>query len=324
MSPRSKLILRLAFAALLAGACGWFAWHQDWAGVLAVARGASPWGLLAAMLLNVPLVWMKARRVQILLSPTVAVTRARLMRMFFASYAADNLLMSQAGLGVRVAMVRAEGVPWTTATALQGLEKALEAMGLALVGVVVELAPPPGLAWLAGALRVTFGLAIGAAVIAVALVLAGGLSSTHRWTALLRRIGDSAAALRRPLAAAEIVMWTAMAWAVELLMVALALAALGLPHAVGGVALVVLAVNIAALVPGLPGNVGTFEASAVLALAAVGVARPAALGFALLFHMLHTIPVTLVGLPALRAGDWSKLAERPAPIVSDTIAGPPS
>jgi hypothetical protein len=63
--------------------------------------------------------------------------------------------------------------------------------------------------------------------------------------------------------------------------------------------LVLLAVNLAALVPGLPANFGPFEISAVLALRAVGVG-PAGVGFAVLYHACHTVPVTAVGLVAQR------------------------
>ena len=61
-------------------------------------------------------------------------------------------------------------------------------------------------------------------------------------------------------------------------------------------ALVLLAVNMAALVPGLPGNAGTFEMSCALALAAVGLGSASALSFALVYHAAHTIPVTIAGV----------------------------
>src|SRR5215831_8812274 len=84
--------------------------------------------LLVCVLLNVPLVFCKARRLRRLAGCQTA-TR-RIMGFYFASYAADNLLMGQAGLGVRVALLHREGVPWGRAVSAQAVEKACEAAGL--------------------------------------------------------------------------------------------------------------------------------------------------------------------------------------------------
>jgi len=58
---------------------------------------------------------------------------------------------------------------------------------------------------------------------------------------------------------------------------------------------VLLAVNIAIAVPS-PGNAGTLELGAVLALQAVGVDHNRALAFALLYHSGQVLPVVLLGL----------------------------
>mgnify|MGYP000947947283 FL=1 len=83
-------------------------------------------------------------------------------------------------------------------------------------------------------------------------------------------------------------------------MVLLTLVALHLPATLHAGVLVVIAVSVAALVPGLPANVGTFEAATIVALGSAGLPRMTALGFALVYHALHTVPVTLAGLPAFR------------------------
>ncbi len=64
----------------------------------------------------------------------------------------------------------------------------------------------------------------------------------------------------------------------------------------GGTALVLIAVNMAALIPGLPANLGAFEMSCTLALQALGVPATTALSFALLYHLMHTVPVTIIGV----------------------------
>ena len=317
-------VFRIAMAVVVVALAVAFAWKQDWHAVFAATRNANPAWLALATTLNLPLVWCKARRSQLLLAPTVKLPIRQLMRMFFASYAADNLFMSHAGVGLRVAMVRRAGAPWATAAALQALEKALEAMGIALLALVVQLGPPAGVAtwpsWIARPLAVCFWLAAGAAVLALALVAAAvagrigpaGASLLERRLSFVRRMGDAAVALRRPRVALEVAVVTAAAWGVEVMMVSLTLRALALPSSVSLAALVVLAVTVAALIPGLPANLGPFEASAILALEAGGVAKPAALGMVLVYHLLHTLPVTLVGLPDLRKAGFRRDEEPPA------------
>ena len=89
-------------------------------------------------------------------------------------------------------------------------------------------------------------------------------------------------------------------WLVELAMLWATFAAFGLdvPFATASV-LVIGAVSLAALLPGLPANLGPFEMACVLALATFGVGQEVATGFAIVYHVLHTIPVTVAGLPGM-------------------------
>ena len=295
--PRWNKWLRWAFTAVVLVLLGRLAMQQDWRRVWGVMRGAQVGLIVVVTALNVPLIWCKARRLHLLLRPVLRVPSSRLMRFFVASYAAENLVMAYAGMGVRVAFLRREGVAWSTAAAVQALEKAMEAMGVALVALVVQLSPSLSTlpTWIGRPLRWSFVLAGVALVGSVALLVAEG---TGR--GLIRRFGVAATALRQPEVALETSLWTAIAWAIEVVMVILGLRALGLPAGLMGACLVLLAVTLGTLIPGLPGNFGTFEASAVVALGVLGVEPAVALGWALLYHFLHTIPVTVVGLPLLR------------------------
>lgn len=63
-----------------------------------------------------------------------------------------------------------------------------------------------------------------------------------------------------------------------------------------GMALLVLvATNLVLVVPSSPAALGTFEAAAVLALAAYGVDRERALSFALVLHALNALPFIPIG-----------------------------
>jgi uncharacterized membrane protein YbhN (UPF0104 family) len=288
---RVKLALRVALVAVVAALGLRYVGRLDGHALVTAAARANLPLLIVATLGNLPLVWIKGRRMHRLLAGRVA-TR-RLMGIFFASYAADNLVMSQAGLGLRVALLRLEGIALPTAAAAQVIDKALEALGLALAAAPLLATIPLPVAWASAALR---GSSLGAlAALGVALIVLP--RSRHP---LAQRLAHAAVELRRPSVALEVLALTLAGWAVEAVMVAITLRAMHIAvPLVSTSALVLLAVNMAALVPGLPANVGTFEVSAVLALRAVGVG-PEALGFALLYHAGHTLPVTAVGLVAQR------------------------
>ena len=58
--------------------------------------------------------------------------------------------------------------------------------------------------------------------------------------------------------------------------------------------LTLVGINAAIVIPTLPGNFGTFEAGALMALAMGGVARDVAVLYALTYHLTHALPVALV------------------------------
>jgi uncharacterized membrane protein YbhN (UPF0104 family) len=262
----------------------------DWAAIGRTAGDASFALLALSAFGNAPLIACKALRLRFLIGERIGV--ARLMGFYVASYAADNLVMSQAGLGVRVISLYREGVPMATAVTSQAIEKVLEGIGLAILTVPLlatqDLEPR-----LAASLRwCAIGGAITVALLAVAAVV------WRRKLRLVRRLAGIVAWLRDPWLAGRLLVLTLAAWAVEVAIVMTTLWALHLdvPFVVGPT-LVLLAVNLAALVPGLPANVGPFEMACVLALGTFGIDSDTALGFGIVYHALHTIPVTLFGIP---------------------------
>ncbi len=69
------------------------------------------------------------------------------------------------------------------------------------------------------------------------------------------------------------------AWAAQLTVVWLALAAFGVPASVATAALTLVAVNVAVAIPFLPGGVGAFQAATALSLGAGGVAASTGVAF---------------------------------------------
>ncbi len=285
----AALLLRLVLVSVIVALAIRYARGLDRQGILHAITGASVPLLVLSALGNAPLVWTKARRMRALLGAERGLSTAKLMALYLSSYAADNLVMSQAGLGLRVAWFRMMGVPLTTAAAAQGVEKAVEALGLVLVASPFLWIPGEP-SWLRQAVAwVTVGAIAGLVVILLALPRFGG--------GAVQNLALGAAALKRPRSAAEIIAVTLAGWVFEVGMVIAVLAAMHLDVPwLPASALVLLAVNMAALVPGLPGNVGTFEVSCSLALGAVGLPAAPALSFALVYHAAHTIPVTIAGV----------------------------
>ncbi|HUJ59779.1 MAG TPA: lysylphosphatidylglycerol synthase transmembrane domain-containing protein [Kofleriaceae bacterium] len=302
MTISRSLALRLAIAAVMVVLCVVYVRGLDWDAIWRSTAGASVPLLLVGVAGNIPLIWLKALRMRILVRGRVGTLR--LMGFYVASYAADNLVMSQAGLGLRVALLRREGLPLATAVTAQALEKVLEGVGLALVAAPLVFASDldPRLQ------RPLDGcLIIGAAGL-VALIAVVAL--TRDRPGFVQKLADTTAALRDPVLALRVGLLTVVAWLIEVVMVALTMAALGLPvGSIDGPIVVLLAVNLAALVPGLPANVGAFEMAATVALGSFGVASEPALGFALVYHALHTIPVTLVGLAGLHRATRARRAD---------------
>jgi uncharacterized membrane protein YbhN (UPF0104 family) len=285
--------LRIAIAIAVVAVIALYVRGLDWPAIADSARAASIPLLVLSALGNVPLIWLKAQRLRVLVDGKVAMPR--LMQMYVASYAADNLVMSQAGIGVRVALLAREGLTVAAAVTTQVVEKVIEGVGLAIIALPL-LASDDLDFKLRTTLRICLILGAVGAVALVALARVRGKD-----TGVFKRIGDVSAVLRDPRNAARLIGITLAAWVVEYGMVAVALAATHVDVSPMGPIVVLVAVNLAALIPGLPANIGPFEMACVLALGSGDATSEAALGFALLYHAIHTIPVTIAGiLPAFR------------------------
>jgi phosphatidylinositol alpha-mannosyltransferase len=93
------------------------------------------------------------------------------------------------------------------------------------------------------------------------------------------------------------------AWALQVLSVYLVLRALDLQATAGlaGAAAVLVAVNVTAVVPITPSNVGVFQAACVAVLAGFGVSGGRALAFGIVLQALEVLTAVGLGLPALAA-----------------------
>ncbi len=117
----------------------------------------------------------------------------------------------------------------------------------------------------------------------------------------LLRLRRGLSVFRHPGAAARASVAQLAAWALQWLSCWLLLSALGIDRAGAGAAAAVLfAVNVTAVIPATPANVGIFQAACVAVLAgAYHVSTPEAIAFGIVLQAVELLTALIMGLPAL-------------------------
>jgi phosphatidylinositol alpha-mannosyltransferase len=105
-----------------------------------------------------------------------------------------------------------------------------------------------------------------------------------------------------------------LAWALQWLACYAVLLALGLQSQAGlaAAAAILLAVNVSAILPATPSNVGVFQAACLVVLAAYGVAAGTALAYGIILQAVEVLTALALGVPALlREGlSWEDIRPR--------------
>ncbi len=151
--------------------------------------------------------------------------------------------------------------------------------------------------------------ALVAVLLAPVLVPRAAVSRSRRLQALmavlrasLLRVRDGLRVFRHPRQAAVATVLQLSAWGLQWMSCWLLLMALGLDTRVGvaGAAAVLFAVNVTAVVPATPANVGVFQAACVAVLAgAYHVSTPDALAYGIVLQVVEVATALIMGLPAL-------------------------
>jgi phosphatidylinositol alpha-mannosyltransferase len=146
-------------------------------------------------------------------------------------------------------------------------------------------------------------------LLAPVLVPPAAVSRSRRLQALLaamrrslRRLRDGLRVFRQPRQAARATAIQLAAWALQWLSCWLLLTALGLnvPDAPAAAAGVLFAVNVTAVMPATPANVGVFQAACVAVLAgAYHVSTADAIAYGIVLQAIEVAAALLMGLPAL-------------------------
>ncbi|MFN8178138.1 MAG: lysylphosphatidylglycerol synthase transmembrane domain-containing protein [bacterium] len=262
-----------------------------------------------------------------------------LASLIFVGQTANKFLPARAGDAITtVQLHRRHGYPVASLVAAQLLEKVLEVLGMCLLALACAIFFPP--ASISRTPFFVFGAAGGAALILLVIgtrrwrgVTASALGAggsapdarsdpapasapergrrgvRDRALRFLGRLGEATRLLGAPHVWPPALLWSLVSDFIDVAMIALCLASVGLHVEVGVWLLVYLAVNLAIAVPLTPGQVGVLEAGAVLALASAGVGQSEALAFALIYHAVHIVPPALLALPGWSRLEWSAARE---------------
>lgn len=251
--------------------------------------------VVAAGVASFVLMWLKAVRLGVLLAPARRVGMGRLYHYSVLSYAVSTLLPARAGEVLRVwLLVKRDQVPVTAAAGAAATDKLFEALGMLVVVAPLPWLLPGLPGWVSRSL-VWVGVAGGAALVAGWIVLRFAREGSR-----LAWLRPGMEVLRRPRAFAAALVLSLLASVLDLVILWMVLWAMGLELPVGAAILTLLAVNVAIALPTTPAHVGTFELGALLALDLVGVPRPEALAFALVYHAIQAVPLAVIGLAQMR------------------------
>jgi phosphatidyl-myo-inositol alpha-mannosyltransferase len=151
--------------------------------------------------------------------------------------------------------------------------------------------------------------ALAVVLLAPVLLPRAAISRSARLQALLGglrrsllRVRDGLRVFRHPRQAALATLSQLGAWGLQWMSCWLLLMALGLDRHVGvaGAAAVLFAVNVTAVVPATPANIGVFQAACVAVLAgAYHVSTPDALAYGIVLQAVEIATALIMGMPAL-------------------------
>jgi uncharacterized protein (TIRG00374 family) len=298
MTQRQRLLLALrAFVWLsLAASLFLLARRLDWP-QLRAALAAADLRLLALMVVaGLPGLLCNALRWQALASAVRPVSLLTIVAAQCVSYAASAVLPVRAGEAVRFELLsRSTGMGRAEAAGTVGLDHALNGIVMfAFAAALPTLLPVPR--WML--LLIWGGMAAALLLAAVLLRLARAPSSRDRpgrVQQLIARLRGGLVGLRDPRVVVPALLYSAVAWVVEIVTTQIALAAFHLPHDIAHAMAVLFGVNLALAVPAPPANLGSFELGAGMALVAFGGSKEKAAAFAIGLHAVQLVSTLVLG-----------------------------
>jgi glycosyltransferase 2 family protein len=260
---------------------------------------------------------LRARRWQTILEPVASkIPIGPLWRATAIGMMVNNVVPARAGEIARAyALTKEAPVPFATALASLAVDRLFDAIVLLLLAATALLDPALSTAeTLAG--RPLSSFAVGAVTVVLILVLglyalvffpsqllrlfelfARRVSPTaeERGRRVLETFMQGLSVLRRPARFSAVFSWTLAHWLLNALGFWLAFKAVGIPAPFSAALFLQAFIALGTAVPALPGFFGVFEYMSVQGLAVYGVSRQQAATWAIGYHLLSFIPITLIG-----------------------------
>ena len=159
------------------------------------------------------------------------------------------------------------------------------------------------------------------------------MARTKRWwraavftTTQIEHVRRGLRVFRRPGTGVHAAVAQLSAWALQWMSCYLLLVAFGIQHQAGldAAASVLLAVNLSAILPATPSNVGIFQAACVLVLAAYGVPKDEGLAYGIVLQAIEVTTALLLGVPALLSEGvgWRDIRRRAEEVEEGEMGAP--
>lgn len=318
---RTPWSVRAAGLGLLAITASWAVHDVNWEALRNALATVDPFWVMLATIVNLAAVYATAGRWLALLRPLAPfLTQMDAFKAMLMGFAVSTIVPARAGELARAEwLARRTGLPRAAIFGSIVLDSLVSAVGLftgiAVLPFVVDLP-----SWLSSGIWLAL-LVFAAFAVAVFLLRPEPGQPTLRATGQSTRGGGAGVAgflarARLGLAALQD-RWALLrsfgaslvAWLLEINVVFFVLRAFHLRLPLGVSLLVLMAVNLALVVPfAPPANLGPLEVGATLALMECGVRKEQGLAVALVYHLLQVIPIGFAGLALA-----SRSLLRPAP-----------
>jgi uncharacterized protein (TIRG00374 family) len=304
----------MALGLAVSGVFGFLALrHVDFGGLRAALADSNHWVLVPAGLVLAVAVFLRGLRWRVLFAPGHRPPIGAVMGAMLIGYLFNTVLPARAGEAARVVALRQRAsVSGFETLGTVVAERALDVLTLLAI-LFATAAFLPHADWLPRSLEV--GAALSAVLIAVGVLFAlygapaarlllrplaalPGISRDHTETAADNLVNGFVLFRERSIALPAFAL-TAASWLLIAVSYWLVLRGFHLELGVEAALLVVVATNLALVVPSGPAAIGVFEAATVAALAPFHVDRTTALSYGILLHALTALPFIAVGYIAL-------------------------
>lgn len=307
---------RGALGILLSVALLWYAFHDiAWAEVAVEIRRANLWLLLLSAVAATGIFPLRARRWRTILDPVQAkLPFGPLWRATAIGMMVSNIVPARAGELARAYALSREvhRVPFSTAFASLAVDRVFDALIILLLMFGAMLLPSFPVGAAASAARYAVGGVIFVVAVIVVLylivffprqiillfeLLARRVAPTfeERGRMILISFANGLSVLRSPQRFLAVFWWALLHWLLNALAFWIAFVAVGIKAPFGMALFTQGIIAIGVAIPSSPGFFGVFETAGRFALGIYGISQTAALTWAMGFHLLSFIPITLIG-----------------------------